>query len=110
MAARFHLSLVGAVSLMVTGVRLPPVLGAVCRCTQNVFPAGARYSSAMVWFAPTVRAAARSQSLPTPHTHDPALVGDRVAVGAPLRPAAAVVAPSTLVSAPMKAVTTIEPA
>src|SRR5664279_4069079 len=99
MMARFHKSLIGAVSLMVTGMRLPPVLGAVCRCTQKVSPTGARYSSALVWFAPTVRAKARSQSLPAPHTHDPVVLGDRVVVGAPMVPAAAVVAPSVLVLA-----------
>src|SRR3954452_1246805 len=81
-AARFHMSLVGAVSLIVTGVRVPLVPGAVCRWTQNVSPTWARYSSTLVWFAPTVRTAARLQSLPTPQTHEPIRVGDTVTVGA----------------------------
>src|SRR5450756_2479425 len=109
MLARFHMSLVGAVSLMVTGMRLPPVLGAVCRCTQNVSPTGARYSSALVWFAPTVRATARLQSLPTPHVQEPAAVVVRLAVGAPVAALVEAVAPLVVVLAPLNDTTVIEP-
>ena len=43
MTARFQRSFVGAVSLIVTGAMVPPVFGAVWRCTQNVSPALGRY-------------------------------------------------------------------
>ena len=82
MIARFHRSVVGDVSLMVTGV---PFVGvaAFCRWTQYVSPAGARNWSTSVWFAPGVWEIGLDQSVPTPHTQDPALVVVRVAVGAP---------------------------
>ena len=107
-AAKFQRSVVGAVSLSVT---LVPAVGviAVCRWTQNVSPAGARYSLTFVWPGPTVRAVALSQSLPLPHTHEPGRVVVSETVGAPLAALAPPVAPTAAVSAPTKLTTVIEP-
>src|SRR4051812_8800739 len=49
-------------------------------CIQNVSPVGARNSCSLVWPAPTVRATARSKSLPTPNTKDPIACVARLAV------------------------------
>ena len=81
--ARFQRSVVGAVSLIVTGV-LPSAVAAVCRCTHIVSPTDARNSSTLVCPVPTVRARARSQSLPTPQTQDPAREVVRETVGPPV--------------------------
>src|SRR5262245_34826616 len=62
----------------------------------------------MVCPLPTVRAVASSQSLPTAHTSEPALVVVRFTFGAPLAPFALATAP-IVVLAPLKAVTVIEP-
>ncbi len=94
-------------TVVVTG--LVPVLGFVCRCSQKVVWPGARNSSTLVWFAPTARATALSQSLPAAQIQEPALAGVSVAVGAPVEPEAAMVAPATVVLAPRNAVTTIDP-
>src|ERR1700693_4865368 len=70
----------------------------------------------MVWLAPTVRAVALSQSVPTPKTHDPFRVVTSVAVGAALAALALLVAPmapAPLVpeeSAPIKLMMVIEEA
>ena len=45
---KFHLSLVGAVSLILTEEGAAAVPGAVWRCVQNVSPALARNSSTLV--------------------------------------------------------------
>ncbi len=107
-AARFQRSFVGAVSLSVTGVPLSGVVE-VWRCTHKVSPTEARNSSTLVWPGPTVRSAARSQSLPTPQTQEPPRVVVRVAVGAPVAALPPAAAPSTAWSAPTKATTVIEP-
>ncbi len=73
-------------------------------------PAGARYSSTFVCPAGTVRAVARSQSLPTPQTHEPARVVVAVTAGPPLAALAAPLAFSAARSAPLSATTLIEPA
>ena len=93
-AARFHRSLVGAVSFSVAWTPLSAFVE-VCRWTQKVSPTGARYSSTLVWFEPTVRAAAASQSSPTPHTWEPARVLVSDTDGAPVAALAPAVAPST---------------
>jgi hypothetical protein len=90
----FQRSAVGAMSLRLTVV--PPTgVGEVWRCTQNVSPTEARNSSTLVWFGPTVRAVALSQSLPTPQTQAPARVVVRETDGPPLAAPSAAVAPST---------------
>ena len=107
-AAKFQRSVVGAVSLSVT---LVPAAGvaAFCRWTQKVSPAGARYSLTFVWLLPTVRATARSQSLPAPHTHEPGRVVVSETLGAPVAALAPAVAPVAAVSAPLKLTTVIDP-
>jgi hypothetical protein len=68
----------------------------------------------MVWFAPRVRATARSQSVPTPKIHEPVRVVTREVVGAPvpaLAPAVAPIAPDPFVpdeSAPLIVTTVID--
>src|SRR5262249_45675281 len=102
----FQRSVVGAVQSIVTAV--PAVgVGLVCDCPQKVSPVEARYSPTLVWLGPTVRAIARSQSLPTAQTHDPAAVVVKVAVGTPVAALPPPVAPSTAVFAPLKATITI---
>ncbi|WP_261375050.1 hypothetical protein [Arthrobacter sp. KBS0702] len=108
MRDKFHLSFVGAVSLMRTVDGAVAVPGAVWRCVQNVPPAPARNSSTLVWPAPTVRATARLQSLPAPHTQEPVRVVVREAVGAPVGPLDPPTAPSVDVSAPVKVATVME--
>jgi len=66
---------------MTTGVPLSGV-GAVLRCTQYVSPVGRNWCSS-VWAGRTDRAVARSQSLPTPNTHELSRVVINAAVGAP---------------------------
>src|SRR5262245_58654185 len=105
---RFQRSVVGAVSLIVTDVPAL-VVAAVWRCTQKVSPTDARYSSTLVWPGPTVRAVARSQSLPTAQTSEPAFVVVRLPVGAPVAPFAVPTAPSLVTSAPMNDATVIDP-
>ena len=92
--AMFQRSVVGAESLRVTLVPASGV-GAVWRCTHIVSPTEARNSSTFVWLAPTVRAVALSQSLPTPQTHAPARVVVSETEGAPVAALAAAVDPST---------------
>src|SRR3954454_5238312 len=106
--ARFPRSVVGAMSLHVTTV--PPAgVGSMKRCTQNVSPAGARYSATFVWPEPTVCAVARSQSLPTPHTHAPGREVVSEAAGAPVVALPVPVAGTEVVSAPVKVAIVIEP-
>jgi hypothetical protein len=104
----FQRSLAGAVSFRVT---LVPAKGtaALWRCTQNVSPTEARNSSTLVCPEPTVRVTARSQSLPTPQTKEPARPVESETEGAPVAALAAAVAPSTTWSAPVKVTTVIEP-
>ena len=75
--------MVGAVSSIATTVPAAAV-AEVCDCAQNVSP----LTVSIHWWridccAPSVRPAARSQSLPAPKTHEPAAVVVSVARGAP---------------------------
>src|SRR5579864_1752714 len=79
---RLYRSIAGAVSLMVTLVPAVTV-GALCPCTQYVLPDDARYWCVIFWLAPIVREVARSQSLPTPKTHELCRVVTSAAAGAP---------------------------
>jgi hypothetical protein len=82
-AAKSQRSPVGAVSFGVT--ELPVAIPAAAWLwTQQVSHAGARYWSERVWPLPTVRARARSQSLPTPQTHELVRVAVSETDGAPL--------------------------
>ena len=72
--ARFQPSFAGAVSSMLTAVPALAV-GAARDCTQKVSPAPVSiHWCTSACPAPGARATARSQSLPTPHTHEPAAV------------------------------------
>ena len=104
----FHLSFVGAVSLIVTEEGAVAVPGAVWRCVQNVSPLLARNSSTLVCPLPTVRGVALDQSFPTPQTQEPVRVVVSEAVGAPVGPFAPPTAPSVDVSAPVKVATVME--
>src|SRR3954454_557699 len=107
-AARSHMSVVGAVSLIVTDTPLVAVVLA-CRCTQYVSPAGARYWSTIVWPAPGVCAMGFDQSLPTPHTHEFAFVVVSAMVGAPVAALAVDVAPFCAGAAPVNDTTLSDP-
>jgi hypothetical protein len=87
---------------MVTAVPAAGVVP-VLDCAQNVPAAGSRNSCNIDWPAPTVRATAPSQSLPTPSTKDPAAVVVTDPVGAPVAAFVAAVAPTPL--APLYATT-----
>ena len=97
-------------------VTLVPAAGvaALLRCTQKVAPTHGMYSCTIVCPDPTVRDAEPSQSLPTPNTHELALVVVSVAVGAPVAALADRVAPIAPepfvpdVSTPVKVTTTID--
>ena len=78
---RLYWSPVGAVSLTVAAV--PAGDSVLTICTQKVSPTGARYWWIIVWFEPTVRPMALSQSLPTPITQELPRVVTKEAVGAP---------------------------
>ena len=102
-AARFHWSAVGAVSEMGTTDPAAPE-GVVRRCTQYVSPVPAStHWCSSDWPAPSVREIARSQSLPTPNTQEPAAVVVTPAVGGPDAALAPVDAPTP--AAPVKAMT-----
>jgi hypothetical protein len=110
---RLYRSPVGAVSFTVTVVPLAG-MGLVSLCTQKVLPTGDRYSWIMVWFGPTVREVALSQSMPTPTAREPFMVVTSEAVGAPglaLPVPIAPIAPDPfvpLVFTPVKLMTVIE--
>ena len=106
--ARFQRSFAGAVAPSAIGVPAAAVV-AVCRWTQKVSPTEARNSATFVWPGPTVRAVARSQSLPAPQTQDPGRVVVSETLGAPVAPFAVPVAPSAAVSAPVNVATVIVP-
>ena len=103
---------------MVSIVTTVPLVGvaAVRRCTQYVSLTGARNWWTIVWPEPIVRATALSQSTPTPHTHEFALVVVTMPVCGPLAPLADSVAPMPLdpfvpvVSAPVKLTTLMDEA
>ena len=83
-SVKFHWSFVGAVveSVMTDSTGPPP---AVSRWVQKVSPTPvSTHWCTMLWPEPSVRATARSQSLPTAYTSDPARVAERVALDAPL--------------------------
>ena len=106
MSDRFHMSLVGAVSLMMTDDG--DAVGTVRRWVQKVSPWLEVYSSTMVWPVPRVLATALLQSLPTPQTHEPLRVVVSAAEGAPDGPLAPETAPSEVMSAPVKVATVID--
>src|SRR6266850_6171983 len=95
---------------MVTVVPLSAT-GPVTRWTQNVSPLVPRNCETSVWFGPSVRARAPSQSLPTPNTSELLRVVTRDAAGASageLLPPVAPMAPEPLVpdvSTPLKLTT-----
>src|SRR5215471_3483397 len=96
-AARFQLSLVGAMSPSATTEPAGPAGPVVC-WVQKVSPTAVSsvwFTSA--WFGPTVRGVAVSQSLPAPKTREPAAVVVRDTPGAPLAPPPLTVAPVPLV-------------
>ncbi len=72
-------------------------------------PTEGRNWSTRVWLAPTVRAVALDQSLPTPQTHEFANLVVSVVVGAPVAALLAEVAPTAAASAPVNATTVIDP-
>src|SRR5262249_55861205 len=84
----------GAVSSIDTVVPAFAV-GLVCDWIQNVSPRPlSTHWCTIDWPLPTVRAAAPSQSLPTPNTQPPSPVVVTVVRGAPLAPFAVLEAPT----------------
>ena len=89
-------------------VTVVPAAGVVlcCDSIQSVSPTEVLiHSWRMIWFGPSVRATAPSQSLPTPKTKAPSTVVTRDVVGAPVAAPLALDAP--IPSEPANAITVI---